>query len=91
MLSYVIMNKKQRSTLEAIYAKPTKATIKFADIEKLLAALGADLIEGDGSRVGFRMQNGRKWETHKPHPGKEAKKYQVENVRRFLEEQGVKP
>ncbi|MEO8648989.1 MAG: type II toxin-antitoxin system HicA family toxin [Acidobacteriota bacterium] len=85
------MNKHQRSTLEAAFVRPTKATIKFADIEKLLTALGAEVIEGAGSRVAFRMTNGRKWETHRPHPGKEAKKYQVENVRGFLEEQRVKP
>ncbi|MBX3289335.1 MAG: type II toxin-antitoxin system HicA family toxin [Acidobacteria bacterium] len=84
------MNKKQRATLEAIFAKPTKATIKFADIEKLLVGLDAQVVEGAGSRVVFRMPNGRKWETHRPHPGKEAKKYQVENVRKFLEELGVK-
>ena len=28
---------------------------------------------------------------HRPHPGKEAKKYQVENAKEFLERQGTKP
>ncbi len=83
------MNKRHRTTLTAIFSLPTRASIKFADIEKLLLALGAELIEGEGSRVAFRMPNGRKWETHRPHPGKEAKKYQVENVRSFLINQGI--
>jgi hypothetical protein len=29
--------------------------------------------------------------SHRPHPGKEAKKYQIEEIRRWLETQGVKP
>jgi len=28
---------------------------------------------------------------HRPHPGKEARKYQVEEIRAWLEQQGIKP
>lgn len=83
------MNRKQQKTLDAIFAKPTSAAIKFSDIEKLLVALGAEKIEGSGSRVGFVMPSGAKWEHHRPHPNKEARKYQVESVREFLERLGV--
>lgn len=79
------MNRKQQKILDAIFAKPTKANINFADIEILLISLGAVKSEGSGSRVGFTMLNGKKWEHHRPHPNKEARKYQVESVRRFLE------
>lgn len=79
------MNKKQRKTLEAINDRPTRANIRFTDIEKLLVALGAEKVEGRGSRVMFIMPNGLKWEAHRPHPQNEARKYQVEDVRKFLE------
>lgn len=82
------MNRKHEKTLEAIFAKPTQASIKFSDIEKLLVAIGAEMFEGNGSRVAFVMPNGLKWEHHRPHPGKEAKKYQVESAREFLERLG---
>lgn len=85
----IIVNRKQQKILDAIFAVPTSASIKFADIEKLLISLGAEKIEGRGSRVAFIMPNGAKWEQHRPHPNKEAKKYQVESVREFLERLGV--
>jgi len=31
------------------------------------------------------------WRCHRPHPGKEAKRYQVEEARELLERAGVKP
>lgn len=79
------MNRKQQKVLDSIFAVPTSASIKFSDIEKLLVSLGAEKIEGRGSRVAFVMSNGAKWEHHRPHPNKEARKYQVESVREFLE------
>ena len=79
------MNSKQQKTLDAINDKPTRANIRFTDIEKLLIALGAEKIEGKGSRVAFIMPNGVKWEAHRPHPQKEARKYLIDSVREFLE------
>ena len=49
------MNKKQRKTLEAIFRNPVSSSIPWSDIEALLAALGADQSEGDGSRVRFKL------------------------------------
>lgn len=85
-----IMNSKHRKTLQAIFAKPTSATVVFADIESLLLALGCMLTEGAGSRIRFD-RDGRAFLCHRPHPGKEAKRYQVEQAREFLEGLGVKP
>lgn len=83
------LNRKQTKLIEAIFAVPTRANIKFADIEKLVAALDGDIVEGSGSRISFELA-GRKIFLHRPHPGKEAMKYQVEGVREFLEAAGVK-
>ncbi len=84
------MNAKQRKTLLAVFAKPTSASIPFADIESLFKALGGRIEEREGSRI--RVQLGNEiWRCHRPHPGKEAKRYQVEEARELLQRQGVKP
>ena len=82
------MNRKHQKTLRAIFSVPTLASINFADIEKLLVALDAEVIEGSGSRLSF-MLNNQKLFVHRPHPAKEAKKYQVELFREFLQSAGV--
>jgi len=82
------VNRKQQKLLTAIFIKPTLANIKFSDTETLLVSLGAEKLEGSGSRVAFGMPSGAKWEHHRPHPQKEARKYQVESVREFLERLG---
>ena len=84
------MKAKHRRTLEAIFAVPTRGGIVFADIEALIAALGGEVREGAGSRVVFEL-NGNRQYLHRPHPGKEAKKYQVEAVRGFLQSMEVMP
>lgn len=84
------MNAKQRKTLAAIFARPTSASIVFADIEALMKALGATISEREGSRVKIGLR-GEQWRCHRPHPGKEAKRYQVEEARELLERVGVKP
>jgi hypothetical protein len=84
------MNTKQRKTLAAIFAKPTLASIPFADVEVLLKALGATVAEREGSRLRVELA-GQEWRCHRPHPGKEAKRYQIEEVRQLLERIGVQP
>ena len=34
---------------------------------------------------------GEQWRCHRPHPGKEAKRYQVEEIRELLERIGEQP
>lgn len=82
------MNSRQRKTLAAIFARPTSASIVFADIEALIKALGGSVSEREGSRVRVEL-NGEQWRCHRPHPGKEAKRYQVEEARELLERAGV--
>jgi hypothetical protein len=76
--------------LEAIFATPTRSGIVFSDIEALVIALGGDVREGAGSRIVFEMKGSRRY-LHRPHPGKEAKKYQVEDLREWLRQLEVKP
>lgn len=84
------MNNRQRKTLEAVFAEPTKSNIAWADIEALLIAVGCKVYEGAGSRVKFQHERGI-YLAHRPHPQKEAKQYVVKYVRAFLNEIGVKP
>ncbi len=84
------MNARHRKTLAAIFARPTLASISFADIEALIQALGGTVTERAGSRVKIEL-GGEQWRCHRPHPGNEAKRYQVEEVRELLERVGVRP
>lgn len=82
------MQNRPRKTLAMIFRTPTSAGIVFADIEALILHLGEIVEEREGSRV-KRVLHGQTWRCHRPHPGKEAKRYQVEEARDFLRRAGV--
>lgn len=65
---YSSMKKKHLTILARIYARPVSGTIKWTDIESLFGALGAEIEEREGSRVGvFLFGTVRIF--HRPHPG----------------------
>lgn len=84
------VNKAHSKTLEVIFSQPVPASLEWRRIEALFVALGAQTIEGSGSRVRFVL-NDVVATFHRPHPAKEAKPYQVRDARTFLENAGVKP
>ena len=84
------MNSKHAKTLRAIYLDPVSAAISWSDIEALLVAAGAEIIEGAGSRVRF-ARAGEVATFHRPHPAKEAKRYQVREARDYLKRLGIRP
>lgn len=84
------MKAAHRRTLTAIFSNPTPVTLTWRQIESLLIALGAQVIEGRGSRVRFEL-NGVIATFHRPHPRKEAKPYQVRDARSFLTQAGIQP
>jgi len=84
------MNVKHRRTLTALFAVPTRRNVRFSDIGALIIALGGEVREGAGARVVFELQ-GRRVYLHRPHPGHEAKRYQVEEVREFLRALEIQP
>ncbi len=90
MLSYINMSSTHGKTLKLIFDKTVPTNLKWQRIEALFLALGAQVIEGRGSRVRFEL-NGVIATFHRPHPHKEAKPYQVRDARKFLEQAGVKP
>jgi hypothetical protein len=84
------MNKAHRKTLEAIFSQPVASSPEWRRIEALFVALGAQRVEGSGSRVRFVLE-GNVVTFHRPHPTKEAKPYQIRDARIFLENAGVRP
>ena len=77
-------------TLAAVFSEPTPSGLAWRDIEGLLVAVGCDTVEGRGSRVRF-VKDGRIETFHRPHPIKEAKRYQVRAARDFLIRLGIEP
>ena len=84
------LSKKHQKTLHAIFDSPTRADVPWDDIIKLLAALGAEISEGRGSRVRIAL-GGVRAVFHRPHPRKETDKGALRSMKRFLTEAGVKP
>jgi hypothetical protein len=84
------MNQKHRGTLQAVFDDPVRSKIPWRDIEAMLKAAGAEITEGEGSRVRIAL-NGVRAVFHRPHPQKETDKGAVRSMRRFLTEAGVTP
>ncbi len=84
------MNQKHRRTLEAVFDDPVRSNISWRDIEAMLEAAGAEITEGEGSRVRIAL-NGVRAVFHRPHPQKETDKGAVRSMRRFLTEAGETP
>ena len=84
------MNSKQKRTLSTLFKDPVSASMVWKEVESLLISAGADVIEGNGSRVRLH-KDGIIATFHRPYPKKEAKPYQVRDARRFLKQLGVEP
>jgi len=83
------MNKKHQKILKQLFQNPIQASIAWKDIEAMLNALGAEISEGNGSRVRIALNNIRAV-FHRPHPKKETDKGAIVSMRRFLKEAGIK-
>ena len=82
------MNNKHQKTLALVFEDPVSGTIEWRDVEMLLIAVGARTIEGRGSRIRF-VKDDEVQTFHRPHPMKEAKRYQIRAARGFLQRIGV--
>lgn len=83
------MNNKSKKILKSIFSNPIKANIAWSDIEKLMQDLGATIREGKGS-AGVFVYKRSVFPFHRPHPQKEAKRYQIKLLRKFLTNHGIK-
>ena len=73
--------------MERMQATPTPADIRWSEIESLLGALGAAIIERAGSRM--QLVKGRESiVVHRPHPGPETRRDTVRDIAKFIERIG---
>ncbi|MBL4767322.1 MAG: type II toxin-antitoxin system HicA family toxin [Rhodobacteraceae bacterium] len=84
------MDSKHKKTFKAAFKTSVSGTLAWNDIENLLIAVSAQVVEGSRSRVRF-VKDGVVASFHRPHPAKEAKRYQVRDARAFHETIGAKP
>ncbi len=84
------MKKRHLATLELIFAHPVSGSIRWADIESLFVALGAEVSAREGSRIGVFLF-GEVRVFHRPHPSPDTDKGAVASIRKWLNEHGVKP
>lgn len=84
------MRSKSRRTLDLIFSRPTPAGVKWGDVVALINELGGELSEREGSRVAVYLFNQVKV-LHRPHPSPEVDKGAVASIRKWLEDNGVKP
>jgi hypothetical protein len=90
MVPFWGMKKRHRATLELIFARPASGSIRWAEIEALFVALGAEISEREGSRIGvFLFEEIRVF--HRPHPSPDTDKGAVASIRKWLDEHGVRP
>lgn len=83
------MNAKQQKIYDKIFKNPVQSDIEWQDIENLLKSFGAEISEGNSSRVRIKLGNERAV-FHRPHPDRVTDKGAVKSVRRFLDNAGVK-
>ena len=84
------MKRKYLRTLELIFARPVSANVRWTDIEALFRELGAEIAEREGSRVEVFLF-GLVRVFHRPHPSPDTDKGAVVAIRKWLDENGVKP
>lgn len=87
---YDNMNNKQSKTLQAIFTDPVSGSVAWNDVESLLVSCGCKVLEGKGSAVKF-AKDGVIASFHRPHPDKNAKRYQIRDAREYLTKIGVQP
>jgi hypothetical protein len=84
------VKKRHRATLELIFARPVNGSVRWSGIEALFLALGAEVAQREGSRIGVVLF-GEVRVFHRPHPSPDTDKGAVASIRKWLEEHGVKP
>ena len=87
---YTVVRTRHRRTLERIFTRPTPSGIRWSELEAMLKAVGVEVVERSGSRVGLRKEEER-IVVHKPHPGPDVSRVAVRAIALFLEEIGVTP
>ena len=76
-----MVKRKSQRTLDAIFAHPTSANVKWRDIEGLFRELGAEISEREGSRIAVVLfKEVRVF--HRPHPAPDTDKGAIASIRK---------
>jgi len=84
------MKRKQQRTLRQIYKRPTSGNIPWREIENLFKALGADVSERAGCRIAVVLF-GEVRVFHRPHPAPNTDKGAIVSIRKWFEQNEVRP
>ena len=84
------MASKHVRCLVAVFEKPTRANLVWAEVEQMLRFFGAEIEERAGSAIAIEL-NGEVAVFHRPHPQKEAKRYAIRALCDFLTLAGLTP
>ena len=86
---------KRDKLIERLMKKPTPKNVTYDEVVSLLGKLGYE-VDNKGKTSGSRIKvkskntsNGYDLRIHRPHPNKELKKYQVDEVLDFLRKEGI--
>ena len=80
---------KNKKLLAKLYANPSN--IRWTELEKLLASLGYELMQGKGSRVKFIHPDYGLIILHTPHPGSIVDTGAIKDIITTLKQNGIKP
>ena len=83
---------KKKDLIEKLYRKPYTKIFTVRELDMLMAKRSCTRFQGGrGSGIGFvHNKSKRILQFDGPHPGKELYKYQIEKVKKFLDETGEK-
>ncbi|MHA4866383.1 type II toxin-antitoxin system HicA family toxin [Duganella sp. PWIR1] len=84
------MEARHAKTLQLIFSRPTPAGVKWLDVLALFEALGTEITEAEGARIKVFLFEQVKV-MHRPHPSPDIDKGAVASIRKWLEENGVRP
>lgn len=84
------MATRHQKLVAKIFSSPTRSDITYSEMCGLVEHHGGEVQKRAGSRRCIEL-NGVKMSMHEPHPDKELRKYQVEDLREFLERVGITP
>ncbi|MFX8425890.1 hypothetical protein ABTL79_19100, partial [Acinetobacter baumannii] len=82
------MNHSHRKILHAIFAHPVNANLGFKEVEHVLTALGAEVDNKSGNRIGVKFKGHSAAFSHANH---DLPKEEVVQIKKFLIDCGVDP
>lgn len=82
------MNHRHRKILHALYAHPVSANIPVKGIEAMLGEIGAEVSASGHGRLNIRLND---HQITLPHHGTDLSPHDVQQLRRFLTDQGIDP